>query len=76
MIAIIYINAISNSLSHALLRGGEMPDSFIINPDKARKRLGLDDDDVKQVSPSEDIAPKTQIKCAPRTGMGSRYPGK
>jgi calcium-independent phospholipase A2-gamma len=79
------VTAISSKMSSTptqlcLLRnynygGGEMPDSFIINPDKARKRLGLDDDDVKQVSSSEDIAQKTQIKCAPRTGMGSRYPG-
>ena len=52
-----------------------MPDSFIINPDKARKRLGLDDDGI-EFSLSEAVASRSQIKCAPRTGIGSRYPGE
>jgi hypothetical protein len=53
-----------------------MPDSFLIDPEKARKRLGLVDDDVEQVLPSETVTSRTPIKCAPRTGIGSRYPGK
>lgn len=56
--------------------GGELPDSFLIDPDKARKRLGLIDDDVEQAVSSEKIVSRTPIKCAPRTGIGSRYPGK
>jgi len=53
-----------------------MPDSFLIDPDKARKRLGLDHDDVVKALPPETFVSKTPIKCAPRTGIGSRYPGK
>ena len=53
-----------------------MPDSFCIDPDKARKRLGLDDDDVVQAFASPDTKKTSSIKCAPRTGIGSRYPGE
>jgi hypothetical protein len=53
-----------------------MQDSFLIDPDKARKRLGLDDDDVGQFVASDKVISRTPIKCAPRTGMGSRYPGE
>ena len=53
-----------------------MPDNFLIDPDKARKRLGLDDDDVEQIASTEKVFSRTPIKCAPRTGIGSRYPGK
>jgi hypothetical protein len=53
-----------------------MPDSFLIDPDDARKRLGLEDDDVGQVVGSDKVVSQTPIKCAPRTGMGSRYPGE
>lgn len=56
--------------------GGELPDSFLIKPDKARERLGLDTEITNQFLPDPIITPKTPIKCAPRTGMGSRYPGE
>lgn len=51
-----------------------MPDSFCIDPKKARERLGLEHDDVVE---EYDYNPQRQtaIKCAPRTGKGSRYPG-
>ncbi|KAL3810911.1 hypothetical protein ACHAXA_008761 [Cyclostephanos tholiformis] len=55
--------------------GGELPDSFTIDPNKARQRLGLEIDVAMEthVPPTpKRVAP---IKCAPRTGKGSRYPG-
>ena len=82
--AVPLITAVSSKMSSTpsqlcLLRnynygGGEMPDSFLINPNKARQRLGLEHDDVVETFESNPkrLAP---IKCAPRTGMGSRYPG-
>ncbi|KAL7518065.1 hypothetical protein ACHAWX_002922 [Stephanocyclus meneghinianus] len=83
--AVPLVTAVSSKMSSTpsqlcLLRnynygGGEMPDSFCIDPDKARKRLGLDDDDVVQAFASPDTKKTSSIKCAPRTGIGSRYPG-
>lgn len=58
--------------------GGEMPDSFTINPTKARQRLGLEHDDVMESSSSSSAQSSyvgAPIKCAPRSGKGSRYPG-
>jgi len=55
--------------------GGELPDSFCIDPDEARKRLGLEYDEVVEIFPPTDFATKKSPKCAPRTGIGSRYPG-
>ncbi|KAL7500826.1 hypothetical protein ACHAWT_009002, partial [Skeletonema menzelii] len=83
--AVPLITAVSSKMSStpsqlALLRNynygrGEMPDSFCIDPQKARQRLGLAYDDVMQTDLSKDIPKKSTIKCAPRTGQGSRYPG-
>eukprot|EP00804_Cyclotella_cryptica_P010208 CCRYP_013828-RA/>CCRYP_013828-RA protein AED:0.12 eAED:0.12 QI:366/1/1/1/1/1/12/339/913 len=83
--AVPLVTAVSSKMSSTpsqlcLLRnynygGGEMPDSFCIDPEKARKRLGLDDDDVVQAFSSSGIKKPWSIKCAPRTGIGSRYPG-
>jgi hypothetical protein len=82
--AVPLITAVSSKMSSTptqlcLLRnynygGGEMPDSFCIDPMKARQRLGLEHDDVME---NYQYNPKQQapIKCAPRTGKGSRYPG-
>ena len=52
-----------------------MPDSFVIDPNRARERIGLEYDD--NVENPESYNPKSlvQPKCAPRTGKGSRYPG-
>ncbi len=55
--------------------GGELPDSFCIDPHEARKRLGLEHDEVVETFPPTDFATKKSPKCAPRTGIGSRYPG-
>jgi predicted acylesterase/phospholipase RssA len=55
--------------------GGELSDSFCIDPDKARQRLGLEHDDVTETYPTMDAEQKTPGRCAPRTGIGSRYPG-
>jgi len=55
--------------------GGEMPDSFCIDPNKARQRLGLEHDDDMETSQSYNPKRLAPIKCAPRTGKGSRYPG-
>ena len=55
--------------------GGELPDSFCIDPNKARKRLGLEHDDVMETFPPTNFDTKSPGKCAPRTGIGSRYPG-
>jgi len=55
--------------------GGEMPDSFTIDPNEARKRLGLEDDDITGAYAAEQPMRVSTIKCAPRTGKGSRYPG-
>lgn len=55
-----------------------MPDSFTINPTKARQRLGLEHDDVMESSSSSSAQSSyvgAPIKCAPRSGKGSRYPG-
>mmetsp|Transcript_4552 Transcript_4552/g.9444 ORF Transcript_4552/g.9444 Transcript_4552/m.9444 type:complete len:938 (+) Transcript_4552:164-2977(+) len=83
--AVPLITAVSSKMSStpsqlALLRnynygGGEMPDSFCIDPQKARKRLGLANDDIMEPDQSNDLPKKSTIKCAPRTGKGSRYPG-
>eukprot|EP00574_Skeletonema_japonicum_P001739 CAMPEP_0201738156 /NCGR_PEP_ID=MMETSP0593-20130828/44245_1 /ASSEMBLY_ACC=CAM_ASM_000672 /TAXON_ID=267983 /ORGANISM="Skeletonema japonicum, Strain CCMP2506" /LENGTH=713 /DNA_ID=CAMNT_0048232287 /DNA_START=41 /DNA_END=2182 /DNA_ORIENTATION=- len=83
--AVPLITAVSSKMSStpsqlALLRnynygGGEMPDSFCIDPQKARERLGLAYDDVMEPDPSEHFPKKSTIKCAQRTGKGSRYPG-
>jgi predicted acylesterase/phospholipase RssA len=83
--AVPLITAVSSKMSStpsqlALLRnynygGGEMPDSFCIDPQKARKRLGLAYDDVMEPDQPSDLHKKSAIKCAPRTGKGSRYPG-
>mmetsp|Transcript_1393 Transcript_1393/g.2638 ORF Transcript_1393/g.2638 Transcript_1393/m.2638 type:complete len:972 (+) Transcript_1393:218-3133(+) len=82
--AVPLITAVSSKMSSTpsqlcLLRnynygGGEMPDSFCIDPNKARQRLGLEYDDMEtpQSYNPQRLAP---IKCAPRTGKGSRYPG-
>jgi hypothetical protein len=81
------ITAVSSKMSSTpsqlcLLRnynygGGELNDSFCIDPIKARQRLGLEHDDVEESFPStEPDGQTTVIKCAPRTGIGSRYPGK
>ncbi|EED90234.1 predicted protein [Thalassiosira pseudonana CCMP1335] len=80
------ITAVSSKMSSTpsqlcLLRnynygGGELNDSFCIDPIKARQRLGLEHDDVEESFPStEPDGQTTVIKCAPRTGIGSRYPG-
>ncbi len=83
--AVPLITAVSSKMSStpsqlALLRnynygGGEMPDSFCIDPQKARERLGLAYDDVMETDLSKDVPKKSAMKCAPRTGKGSRYPG-
>jgi patatin-like phospholipase/acyl hydrolase len=83
--AVPLITAVSSKMSStpsqlALLRnynygGGEMPDSFCIDPQKARERLGLAYDDVMWPDQPSDLYKKSTIKCAPRTGKGSRYPG-
>ena len=85
--AVPLITAVSSKMSASpsqlcLLRnynygGGELPDSFTIDPNKARQRLGLEIDGELEIL----VAPELQktvapIKCAPRTGKGSRYPGK
>ena len=85
--AVPLITAVSSKMSASpsqlcLLRnynygGGELPDSFTIDPNKARQRLGLEIDGELETL----VAPELQktvapIKCAPRTGKGSRYPGK
>lgn len=78
------ITAVSSKMSSSpsqlcLLRnynygGGELPDSFTIDPNKARERLGLDS--VATVESTSNTPKRsTSIKCAPRTGTGSRYPG-
>lgn len=70
----------------ALLRnynygGGELADKFTIDPNKARERLGLlsssgeDDDDEDDGAASERKGTVARPKCAPRSGIGSRYPG-
>ena len=68
----------------ALLRnynycGGELPDKFTIDPNKARERLGLlslsGEDDEDDGFASERRSTMTRPKCAPRSGIGSRYPG-
>lgn len=83
--AVPLITAVSSKMSASpsqlcLLRnynygGGELPDSFTIDPAKARERLGLESDVTMETEAS--IPPKKlpPIKCAPRTGKGSRYPG-
>lgn len=83
--AVPLVTAVSSKMSStpsqlALLRnynygGGEMPDSFCIDPQKARERLGLAYDDVMEPDQSNGLQNKSTIKCAPRTGTGSRYPG-
>lgn len=55
--------------------GGEMPDSFTIDPNEARKRLGLDHVDITGHYAANQHKRVSAIKCAPRTGKGSRYPG-
>ncbi len=55
--------------------GGEMADSFTIDPNEARKRLGLEHDDITGTYTVDVPKVVTPIKCAPRTGKGSRYPG-
>jgi len=56
--------------------GGEMTDSFTIDPNKARERLGLEqDNDSEKQQPSYNPKRPAAIKCAPRTGKGSRYSG-
>ena len=81
------VTALSSKMSStpsqlALLRnynygGGEMNDSFCIDPQKARERLGLSSDDAKEPGQSSDLLPNeaSETKCAPRTGKGSRYCG-
>lgn len=79
------ITAVSSKMSSTpsqlcLLRnynygGGERPDSFCIDPVKARIRLGLESDDVLKTQSTHYPKRLTPIKCAPRTGKGSRYPG-
>ena len=79
------ITAVSSKMSSTpsqlcLLRnynygGGERPDSFTIDPVKARIRLGLESDDVLKTQSTHYPKRLTPIKCAPRTGKGSRYPG-
>lgn len=83
--AVPLITAVSSKMSStpsqlALLRnynygGGELPDSFCIDPRKARERLGLSYDDVMEEYQASDSQKQSSIKCAPRTGKGSRYPG-
>ncbi|KAL9180648.1 hypothetical protein ACHAXT_011101 [Thalassiosira profunda] len=83
--AVPLITAVSSKMSSTpsqlcLLRnynygGGEMPDGFCIDPQKARERLGLEHDDVLEASYSSPQQRLEPIKCAPRTGKGSRYPG-
>jgi len=85
--AVPLIAAVSSKMSSSpsqlcLLRnynygGGEMTDAFQIDPNEARQRLELEYD-----TRSEDMQPRpynpkrpAPIKCAPRTGKGSRYPG-
>lgn len=53
-----------------------MPDSFCIDPNKARKRLGLEHDEVVEGYSTPYPKRVVPIKCAPRTGKGSRYPGR
>ena len=53
-----------------------MPDSFTIDPGDARKRLGLEHDDVTGQYAANQPKRVSTIKCAPRTGKGSRYPGE
>jgi len=52
-----------------------MPDSFCIDPNKARQRLGLEHDDAMETDTIINPKRLASIKCAPRTGKGSRYPG-
>lgn len=52
-----------------------MPDSFCIDPEKARERLGLEHADVMESRGSYNPQSLAPIKCAPRSGKGSRYPG-
>jgi len=67
----------------ALLRnynygGGELADKFTIDPNEARERLGLlssGEDVEKDGAASERRNTMTRPKCAPRSGIGSRYPG-
>lgn len=56
--------------------GGEMADSFTIDPNEARKRLGLEYDDIAGQYAADQPKIVSAIKCAPRTGKGSRYPGE
>ena len=54
-----------------------MPDSFTIDPNKARQRLGLEIDSELETHVAPTLPKRVvPIKCAPRTGKGSRYPGK
>lgn len=85
--AVPLITAVSSKMSSSpsqlcLLRnynygGGEMTDSFTIDPNEARQRLGLERGNDAEEVPPQSYNPKrpTPIKCAPRTGKGSRYPG-
>mmetsp|Transcript_17445 Transcript_17445/g.37697 ORF Transcript_17445/g.37697 Transcript_17445/m.37697 type:complete len:920 (+) Transcript_17445:159-2918(+) len=83
--AVPLVTAVSSKMSSSpnqlcLLRnynygGGEMPDSFCIDPNKARQRLGLEHDGVMETDTSHNTKRLAPIKCAPRTGKGSRYPG-
>lgn len=52
-----------------------MPDSFVIDPNCARERIGLGYDDNVENPASYNPKSLVQPKCAPRTGKGSRYPG-
>lgn len=86
MSAVPLITAVSSKMSSSpsqlcLLRnynygGGELPDSFTIDPNKARQRLGLDIDGAMETHATPLPMRAAPIKCAPRTGKGSRYPGK
>ncbi len=84
--AVPLITAVSSKMSASpsqlcLLRnynygGGELPDSFTIDPNKARQRLGLEIDGELETHVAPELPKRVApIKCAPRTGKGSRYPG-
>ena len=85
--AVPLIAAVSSKMSSSpsqlcLLRnynygGGERSDSFTISPNEARQRLGLEYSNDSGFMQQEPNNPNqtVPIKCAPRTGKGSRYPG-
>jgi hypothetical protein len=57
--------------------GGELPDTFVIDPENARNELGLQPDKLNvPLSPAPMGTRKAAGLCSPRSGDGSRHPGK